>query len=161
MNNSAWQNNTQLHHSLEAAFNAVLTQRLQDSPIVNRRLTVQAVGFRIYLAHWTGVLITPWFMSLMLLPVVKNAWDGKQPGEKLNVRFPPGTFEFTIGREHNLDLYAACSLFSPMFQFERQDAAIISAEAALQELFADSAAQHAISRRELLLGAFGKEKMQP
>lgn len=161
MNNPAWHNSTQLHDALETAFNAILIQRLQDSPVINRRLAVRAIGFRIHCAYWTGILITPWFMNLILLPAMKNAWDGKQSGEKLTARFPQGSFEFTIGHEYNLGLYAACSLFSPMFQFERQDTAVISAEAALQELFADTAAQRAISRRELLLGTFCGEKMLP
>lgn len=149
-----------IQQKIETVFNEVMEQRMQESPLLNRNLQVQAVGFQPYREHWLGIVITPWFMNLMLLPGQTAAWDNKQCGEKLRVKFPSGEFEFAIGIEHVLGRYAVCSLFSPMFQFEQQAAAVIAAEAVLQALLAEPAAQHGISRRDLLRGAFGGRNIQ-
>ena len=38
------------------------------SSFVNPAVEVEAVGFAPWDAHWLGVMVTPWFMNLMLLP---------------------------------------------------------------------------------------------
>ena len=38
--------------------------------MVNPALAVEAVGFRPWGEHWLGILITPWFMNLVLMPRV-------------------------------------------------------------------------------------------
>ena len=53
---------------LESAFERVRRERMIDVPMLNPRLAVQAVGFRDWRGGWLGILITPWFMNLMLLP---------------------------------------------------------------------------------------------
>ena len=44
-------------------------ERMADIPLLNPALEVQAVGFSVWEAYCLGVLITPWFMNLMLLPL--------------------------------------------------------------------------------------------
>ena len=127
---------------------------MRDLPVVNLSLSVQAVGFNRFGEDWLGVLITPWFMNLLLLPGPDSHWRTQQPGTKREKRFPYGVFEFTLGNETQIGTYALCSLFSPMFQFENQAAALVAAEAALQGLLAEAAPQ-GISRRDLLRGAIG------
>ncbi len=128
-----------------------------DLPVVNATLSVQAVGFNRFNEDWLGILITPWFMNLMLLPGPNSHWGEQQPGTKIEKNFPYGTFEFTLGSEMQLGTYALCSLFSPMFQFENQAAALTAAQAALQGLLAESAPR-IVSRRDLLRGAIGNGK---
>jgi [NiFe] hydrogenase assembly HybE family chaperone len=150
-----WKNSEQISHTLETTFNEILTNRMRDLPIVNVALSVQAVGFNRFGENWLGILITPWFMNLLLLPSFDSNWNEQQAGTKIDIHFPYGTFEFTLGREAQLGTYALCSLFSPMFQFENQAAALTSAQAALQGLLAE-AAPRGVSRRDLLRGAIGK-----
>jgi [NiFe] hydrogenase assembly HybE family chaperone len=149
-----WQNNEQIRHTLETTFNEILDTRMRDLPMVNPVLSVQAVGFNRFNEDWLGVLITPWFMNLLLLPGPDSTWREQQSGTKIEKRFPYGAFEFTLGSEAQLGSYALCSLFSPMFQFENQAAALTAAQAALQGLLAD-AAPRTVSRRDLLRGAIG------
>ena len=130
---------------------------MRDMPVVNTALSVQAIGFNRVNNDWLGILITPWFMNLMLLPGPDSAWRMQQPGTKIEKRYPYGVFEFTLGNEPQLGSYALCSLFSPMFQFENQAAALAAAQAALQGLLAE-AAPRGVSRRDLLRGSLGKGK---
>ncbi len=150
-----WLDNKQIKYTLETAFNEILDKRMRDLPVVNTALSVQSVGFNRFGEDWLGVLITPWFMNLMLLPGQDSAWREQQPGIKIDKHFPYGTFEFTLGSETQIGSYALCSLFSPMFQFENQAAALAAAQSALQGLLAETAPRN-VSRRDLLRGAIGK-----
>jgi [NiFe] hydrogenase assembly HybE family chaperone len=149
-----WRDSEQIRHALEITFNKVLDQRMSGLPVLNAALSVQAVDFIHVNKDWLGVLITPWFMNLLLLPGPDSTWCELRPGTKFEKRFPYGAFEFTVGSEAQLGPYALCSLFSPMFQFENQAAALAAGQAALQGLLA-GAAPRSISRRDLLRGAIG------
>ena len=153
----SWQDSEQICQNLEAAFDAILQTRMQDVPVLNSALSVQALGFLRYQQDWLGVLITPWFMNLLLLPEPESAWQTQAPGSKFSRTFPYGVFEFTMANEAQLGVYAVCSLFSPMFQFEGQAAAAAAAKAALQGLLT-SPATRAVSRRDLLRGNLGPGK---
>jgi [NiFe] hydrogenase assembly HybE family chaperone len=50
-------------------------------------------------------------------------------------RFPAGRFDFLVGEEAGLGRYQMCSLFSPVLEFEDQEAARIAGRAALAALF--------------------------
>jgi [NiFe] hydrogenase assembly HybE family chaperone len=150
-----WQNNEQIRDTLETKFNEILAKRMRGLPIINSALSVQAIGFDRFGEDWLGILITPWFMNLLLLPGPDSIWRNRQPGTKIDKHFPYGVFEFTLASEAQIGAYALCSLFSPMFQFENQAAALASAQAALQGLLAE-AAPRGVSRRDLLRGAIGK-----
>jgi [NiFe] hydrogenase assembly HybE family chaperone len=146
-----WQDGEQIWQKLEAVFNDILTHRMRDVPVLNAVLAVRALGFNRYNADWVGVLITPWFMNVLLLPGTEGQWSAQVPGTKFEQTFPYGSFEFVVADEVLLGRYAQCSLFSPMFQFADQAAAVAAAESALQALLA-APEPRAISRRDLLRG---------
>jgi [NiFe] hydrogenase assembly HybE family chaperone len=91
---------------------------------------------------------------LLLLPEPVSTWQTQEPGSKFGQAFPYGVFEFTVANEAQLGVYALCSLFSPMFQFEDQAAAVAASKAALQGLLT-SPAPRPVSRRDLLRGNLG------
>jgi [NiFe] hydrogenase assembly HybE family chaperone len=121
--------------AVAAAFEGVRATRMHDVPILNPALSVEAVGFAPWDAHWLGVLVTPWFMNLMLLPRAAEQWVRLRPGEKHTYVFPSGAFEFIGGREEAIGEYQSCSLFSPMFEFADHETARLTAEACLRALF--------------------------
>jgi [NiFe] hydrogenase assembly HybE family chaperone len=120
---------------LEAAFRSIHERRMQGLPLLNSALAVEAVGFGPWESHWLGVLITPWFMNLMLIPREPEGWRGAAAGDAVAHLFPAGSFEFIAGRDEALGDYQSCSLFSPMFEFADQDSARLTAVAALRALF--------------------------
>ncbi|MGZ5532673.1 MAG: [NiFe]-hydrogenase assembly chaperone HybE [Methylomonas sp.] len=146
-----WQTAKQIQLTLEDHFNAVAL-RMQNLPIINPALNVQALGFTRMKHDWLGILITPWFMNLLLLPGGEDSeWRVLAPGAKFERPFPFGSFEFTVADQAHIGRYALCSLFSPMFQFTEQADAVAAAEAALQALLAAPEPRR-LSRRELLRG---------
>ncbi len=124
---------------LVASFEAV-DRRMADLPVYNRALTVEAVGFRALEYGLLGIVITPWFLSVLLLPVEapeRSAWT---PGAKIPLTLPAGSFEFIAAHDTVCGDYAACSLFSPVFEFDSQAVARLVAEAAMDVLFRPGAA---------------------
>ncbi len=136
-----------LKTGLEAAFTAIQYQRMADVPILNPCLQVRAVGFNEWGGHCLGVLITPWFMNLMLLPHEGDDWTGLCSGTKINHTFPSGSYEFIVGEEEGIGQYQMCSLFSPMFEFEDQAAAVATAEAVLECIFDETSRDETSTRQ--------------
>jgi len=121
--------------ALEDGFRAILQLQMQDMPMLNSALSVEAIGFRPWSDHWLGILITPWFMNLVLMPRVAAKWQPIGERESRHYVFPAGVFEFIGARDPVLGDYQACSLFSPMFDFANQQGARDTAIAALDALF--------------------------
>jgi [NiFe] hydrogenase assembly HybE family chaperone len=119
---------------LERVFNRIQQERMQGVPVLNEVLQVEAVGFTPWQGHCVGVLISPWFMNLMLLPDEGDDWGHLSVGEKVTHLFPSGPYEFIAGDEEGIGRYQMCSLFSPVFQFADQAAAVATAEAVMQAL---------------------------
>lgn len=122
-------------YHLEQLYDDIRVNRMADIPILNHNLKVQAVGFREWNQHVLGVLITPWFMNLMLLPTEETDWSAHGVGTKHSYVFEAGSFEFIVGEEENLGKYMSCSMFSPMFEFADHDAAVQTAEAIVAGMF--------------------------
>ncbi|PKO64194.1 MAG: [NiFe]-hydrogenase assembly, chaperone, HybE [Betaproteobacteria bacterium HGW-Betaproteobacteria-16] len=115
----------------------VQTERMQGIPLLNPALCVEAVGF-----EWAGgaeegseavaegVLITPWFMSLLRLPSV-NLPHGNRVGRKAVRDFGSERFDFIGAHDPAIGYHETCALFSPMNGFTSQDLARETALASL------------------------------
>lgn len=142
---------TQRADTVERMFSHIQEERMQDMPLLNPRLRVQAVGFRAWGNGTLGVLVTPWFMNLVLWPETSPMLP--TVGDCVTHEFPSGHYTFTAASEPGLGTYEICPLFSPMHEFEDQATAVATAEAALAELLA--APQPPLSRRQRLRNLAG------
>ncbi len=118
----------------EAAFREIHAGKMKGVPFVNETLGVKAVGFRIHEGRGLGVLVTPWFMNLVLLPGAGEDWSRLRTGERTMVDFPSGAYEFLAADRVETGPYKACSLFSPMFDFSSMLQAVETAEAVIPAL---------------------------
>lgn len=121
--------------TLEAEFREIYNSRMRDTPLVNRSLSVEAVGFREWEGRLVGVLVTHWFMNIIMLPLPGQRWDGLKAGAKEIHAFPSGEFEFICNERPALGGYKACSLFSPMSEFASHMKAVEVARAVMAQLF--------------------------
>jgi [NiFe] hydrogenase assembly HybE family chaperone len=154
--------------TLEQVFAHIAATRMQGVPVQNLALRVQAVGFAPQTdpagGEWLlGILVTPWFMNLVYLPLVLPGAGEAVLGVGQKARHQVGseTFEFIGAHEDGLGAFACCSLFSPMFEFEDHAAAIATANEVLKLLrtpapgpacVRDAKAEVAPSRRSFLFG---------
>ncbi len=175
---------TKIAERLAAVFAKIQAERMEGVPILNPRLEVEVIDTRDCDGHWLCVLVTPWFINLMLLPATAEqaqAWQSLGLGASVPHRFPAGRFDFLVGEETGIGRYQMCSLFSPVLEFEDQEAARIAGRAALEALFdasldetranndraveadaADAAAPASgVSRRGLLTGKIAAAEKGP
>jgi [NiFe] hydrogenase assembly HybE family chaperone len=80
------------------------------------------------------VMVTPWFMNLMLVPRDPAAWTPLRMGAKRKYALPAGEYEFIGGDDPAIGEYQMCSLFSPMFDFADMETATLTAKLALDAL---------------------------
>lgn len=95
-----------------------------------------------------GILLTPWFMNLVLLPLSRV--DAVPPADTRHIHLIGSTrFEFIASHEPAIGAFDACSLFSPVFEFPDQASAVATARAVLMSLRAQQATLHAASSAQL------------
>ncbi|GLS16566.1 [NiFe]-hydrogenase assembly chaperone HybE [Hydrogenophaga electricum] len=127
--------------ALVAFYRRVQTERMVGVPILNPALSVEAVGFQWgeAVAGETapeadpvaeGVLITPWFMSLVRLPA-RAQGHGHRVGRSFVRDFGGERFDFIGAHDPAVGYHETCALFSPMQDFARMDQA---RETALESL---------------------------
>lgn len=120
---------------LEAEFREIHNAKMRETPLVNKALSVEAVGFRPWQGRLIGVLVTPWFMNLTLLPGPGDDWSGLATGTTEEIAFPSGTYAFLHAVRAGCGGYKGCSLFSPMTEFGSQLHATDTARAVMEALF--------------------------
>ena len=129
---------------LAGSYREIGDRAMRDLPIYNDALGVEAVGFRRFNGTIIGIMVTPWFMNVVMPAGAMR----ETSGTTLQVRFPAGDIEFALSEVGQIGQIASCSLFSPMFQFADMAAARATAEAALAELMLPEDSEEAVRRRE-------------
>jgi [NiFe] hydrogenase assembly HybE family chaperone len=143
--------------ALAARFAHIGHTRMAGLPVVNPALQVQAVGFERLPAEPAvalGVLITPWFMSLVRLPLDDGA-QGRMAGvtQRQTRVVGPSCIDFIGHDEAELGRFESCSLFSPMQAFADQRCAVEVAQSVLLALReAQAAMPEQPARRGFLMG---------
>lgn len=138
--------------TLEATFRRIATTRMRGVPVLHAGLSVQAVGFvrepvvagstsasvPLPMPMLMGVLVTPWFMNVLRLPLtaaVDAAAAGLLPvGVTGGRRYGEHHLDFVGAHEPTLGAFEQASLFSPMFSFADQPAAVATAHEVLRLL---------------------------
>lgn len=139
-------------------YHSVYMENMRDLPICNSALEVEIVGPRALSEHRLGVLITPWFMNLILLPG-DATWTDDIVGTICAVQLPSAPCEFTVCQDEILGTFLSAVLFHSVNDFTDQETAVAVAREALVQLLqppTDAIRQgksgSAISRRSLLSG---------
>ena len=123
--------------AVEEAFFRIQREQMADVPILNPALSVEAVDFQRWQGHWLGIVVTPWCMSMLLVPGSDENWVSTSENMRRFVRFPAGDFAFLGSEETELGEYQSCPLFSPMDKFSSQSEASMTARASLIALLTD------------------------
>jgi len=119
---------------LVQVFETIDLQRMQDMPLRNGKLSVESVGFQVYQDHLLGVLITPWFMNLVMLPLRDKDRAGLKAGHRTRWRFPGESVEFITSPLPKFGWIHSAALYSSVSGFPDQDAAREVATEALARL---------------------------
>jgi [NiFe] hydrogenase assembly HybE family chaperone len=138
---------------------AAAWRRMQGMPVCNPNLVVEGVGFREFDGRRVGVIVTPWFMNLTVLPSPGDlaTW---RAGAAARIAFPSGLYDFVVSAAGDNGLIATRSLFSMMHEFADQDVTRVAARAAIDAMFEPTAPDRSstpkaappLSRRKFLGG---------
>ncbi len=99
---------------LEAHYRQVWQTRMHDLPFVNAALSVEAVGFASCQGDWLGVVITPWFLNLLLISGGGQLWGDIPAGERRYLNLPCGTLQFIADDDPDIGPYQYCPLIAPV-----------------------------------------------
>lgn len=99
--------------ALTAWFQHIYETRMVDVPICNRALAIEASGFRRYEDGWLGVLVTPWFINIVALPVEGEGWAVLSAGTFVMRDLPAGARRFAVEREGGIGTFQMTNLYSP------------------------------------------------
>lgn len=127
--------------------------KVKGLPIYNPTVAVEAVGFREYAGRRVGVVVTPWFMNLAVLPSEEDlkVWVN---GGTVRLDFPSGSYDFMVNELAEVGLVGNCSLFSTMSEFTDHEAAQLAAATVADAVFEPEPPPPSptVSRRQLLGG---------
>lgn len=143
--------------ALVARFVEIGETAMRDLPLYNQALVVEALGFRRHGDDLVGVVITPWFMNVIALPVAAEPMEMNRMGKKADLALPSGPQRFKWGGDETVGAYKSLSLFSPMFGFDSQDTARAAATDRLKALMTPppedaGSGKDGVSRRDLFRG---------
>ena len=135
---------------------------MRDLPIYNDKAAIEAIGFRSFgEAALLGVVFTPWFMNLIILPIEPVPMDMAAIGRTVRIELPAGERAFVVGGDEVIGLYKAHSLHSPVLNFTLPGQARAEAQRMLSLLMTPAAEEAAakngpagsgVDRRALLFG---------
>ncbi len=141
---------------LAVHFREIGDAQMRELPFYNASLEVEAFDFsRFGDDQLIGVLITPWFMNLVLLPLDYVAVDANRYGKSRSFALPGGGIEFRYGGDEVVGSFWAHSLHSPMHKFASQTHARSEARIRLAEAMQSPQTRPAVpspGRRAFLTG---------
>ena len=140
-------------------FERIEREHMQGLPILNPELAVEATEPREFGEHVLFILLSPWFMNLVLLPGTDD-WDSCDPGACIDIEFPYQALEFSVSHDAELGTFLSSMLFRSVTEFPDQASAIVVATEVMQSLFSANPdpdrpvgrTQRKLSRRSLLTG---------
>lgn len=140
---------------LQAHFEQVACTTMRDMPLSQPDLFVEAVDFSVDRSDDTvliGVLILPWALNLLRLPVVRVEPTARI-GQKNIYTLGDAEFEFMTAVDDGIGAYELCSLESPIRSCSTQAQAHAIAQAIMTHLRRNQAqAPESLSRRGFLTG---------
>lgn len=119
---------------LEAHFHQLWQARGQDFPAINPKLAIKAIGFARVQGDWMGVMVTPWFVHLILLAGGGALWGDIPAGQRRYLDLPGATLPFTAAEALGIGAYQYSPLLAQVSEAEDMAAAQRVADDVLQAI---------------------------
>lgn len=98
---------------LAAYYQARWAQGAPEVSEINPALAVEAIGFIRYQGDWLGVVITPWFLRLVLTPGGGSLWGDIPLGQTRYLNLPAETIQFVADEVPQLGPFQYSTLLEP------------------------------------------------
>lgn len=147
--------------TVEQSFDRIHRESMQGIPILNRKINVQTVGFQTWQGRTVGIVITPWLMTVIMLPADDEDWSNLELGRKKKHDFPSQTYKFMVNEFDGIGFCQTHSLHSPMNMFYSQEHAVSAAEEFIEKMMSDSNPSGEDPVNEELLGRIMRGEETP
>lgn len=145
------------HDEVQAAFRQIAEGEMQSLAFVHPEMPVYVTPFSLFEGQWLGCVLTPWMLSLLIIPGPHQRWLRRNISERLGLKLPYGEMTFITGELPALGQYLSCSLLSPLPRELDAEQGQSLAQDCLKMALSLPVADAALSRRGLLFGRQGAQ----
>ncbi|WP_310597096.1 hydrogenase-2 assembly chaperone [Aeromonas aquatica] len=98
---------------LVAQYERIAREQMADLPFYHPGMPIVAECV-LFEEQWLGCVLTPWMLSVVVLPGPDQRWPRRGSGERLALQLPCGDMTFMVGELPEIGQLLACSLMSPL-----------------------------------------------
>lgn len=98
---------------LVAQYELIAREEMQALPFYHATMPIVAQCV-LFEGQWLGCVLTPWMLSVVVLPGPDQLWPVRSNSERLALQLPCGNMTFMVGELPESGQLLACSLMSPL-----------------------------------------------
>ncbi|MFQ2209845.1 hydrogenase-2 assembly chaperone [Aeromonas caviae] len=98
---------------LIAQYERIAREEMQALPFYHATMPIVA-ECTLFEGQWLGCVLTPWMLSVVVLPGPDQLWPVRGSRDRLALQLPCGNLTFMVGALPETGQLLACSLMSPI-----------------------------------------------
>lgn len=98
---------------LVAQYERIAREEMQGLPFYHASMPIVA-ECTLFEGQWLGCVLTPWMLSVVVLPGPDQLWPIRSSSDRLALQLPCGNMTFMVGELPESGQLLACSLMSPL-----------------------------------------------
>lgn len=98
---------------LVAQYERIAREEMQALPFYHPAMPI-AAECTLFEGQWLGCVLTPWMLSVVVLPGPDQLWPVRSSSDRLALQLPCGNLTFMVGALPETGQLLACSLMSPI-----------------------------------------------
>ncbi|MEH8164725.1 hydrogenase-2 assembly chaperone [Aeromonas allosaccharophila] len=98
---------------LVAQYERIAREEMQGLPFYHATMPIVAECV-LFEGQWLGCVLTPWMLSVVVLPGPDQLWPVRSSSDRLALQLPCGNLTFMVGELPESGQLLACSLMSPL-----------------------------------------------